>query len=172
MNNRKKIKDYLNGRKNTLNKISEGLDYGWHANVLESLKRFFGEESAQYQRFKDYSKLSIFSKAKFAIGYEGKIESERKKLINFFDETINFLDFNSPKEKKNIKKSVVKYALLSGAFTIGFSACYLLKFDFEKQKLYDRNNMLQHRNDSLQNLLNLNKEDTTKINLKNSETKP
>lgn len=172
MDNKKKIKAYLNSEKNRLSKVSESLDYSWHSNVLESLKRFFGEESEQYQRFKNFNNLFIFSKAKDTKGLEAKVESERKKLINFFNETINFLDFNSPKEKKSIKSSIIKFALLSTAFSIGWAACYLFKFDFEKQTLYNENNKLKHKIDSLQSRLELNKNDTIKINFNNSETKP
>lgn len=172
MDKKKKIKSYLDFEKNRLSKVSENLDDSWYSNVLESLKRFFGEESEQYQRFKKFNNLFILSKAKYNKGFEDKVESERKKLINFFDETINFLDFNSPKERKSIKKSIIKFALLTAAFSIGWTACYLFKFDFEKQTLYNENSKLKYKIDSLQVRLELNKNDTIKINLNKSESKP
>jgi hypothetical protein len=172
MNNKKKIKNYLNSEKKRLSKVSESIDYSWHSNALESIKRYFGENSEQYLRFKTFNNLFILSKAKHNEGFENKIESERKKLVNFFDETINFLDFNSPKQKKSIKKSIIKIALLSTAFSIGWAACLLFKFDFEKQTLFNENNKLQYKIDSLQTIINSNNNDSINVNLKNSNPMP
>jgi hypothetical protein len=165
MDSKKKIKSYLNFEKNRLSTVTESLDYGWHSNVLESIKRYFGEESEQYRSFKNFKNLNILSNAKHTKGLENKIESERKKLVSFFNETINFLDFNSPKEKKSIKSSIIKFALLSTAFSIGWAACYLFKFDLEKQKLYKENINLRLQIDSLQSPTKLDKNDTINIKI-------
>jgi len=172
MYNKRKIKNYLNLEKKRLSKVTNNLDYSWHSNVLESLKRYFGEESEQYRSFKNFNNLVIFSKSKYTKGLESKVESERKKLINFFDETIIFLDFNSPKEKKSIKSSIIRFALLSTAFSIGWTACYLFKFDLEKQTLFNENNKLKYKIDSLQTIINSNSNDSIKVNLKKSNTMP
>lgn len=167
MNKKKKIKGYLNFKRKNLETISENIDYSWHSNVLESIKRFFGEESEQYKTFNEFKNFYIFSKAKNTKGLESNIESERKRLINFFDETIGFLKHNLPREKKNLWNSIIKFAVISVAFTIGWSACYLFKFDYEKQKLYEQNKELKHQVDSLLNQITITTNDSININHKN-----
>lgn len=159
MNKKKKMQKFLITQKDSLNTVSEKLDNNWHSNVLESIKRFFGDDSEQYKVFKRYKNLFVFSKAKNTIGLESKIEGERKILINFFDETINFLNYNSPNKNRIIRKSIIKFAAVSAAFTFGWAACFLFKFDYEKQLLYKENEVLKHQIDSFKNSI-LNENDT------------